>query len=409
MKTQPLYISLGLAFITLPVATAAPIEAVIGLNSSQIVESNQSLSLVPNPATLVPLSNNFAPIIQPQNTLYTHWFEQINHKVRVEHKHRDLAFKGELTRIEQGNRSFSLLVDDTSMMLPIDDFYLIPLEKTPQSVKTQSDAYPVSYQSNQLSWTPQLSFIFDKGQVTLAQQALLNNHSDTPITLNKSLLHYSNSAAPQLYKAERSVMAMSDASARITYQDNEITYPLGIQILTIPPHSSMLVPLPTSTSAIDQQTHQATVNTYSTRSSKVALDFYSNVQFSLPTDGLPGEYRTFWKKDNLLIPGNNVSLDSVRADSPLNVVTNKSRDITGELTLISATSETLPSTQVWRATIENHSGQAQQYSVEQNTHGFITLLEGKGVSQSSAKSVLLSGEIEANTTKTITYTVEVNK
>lgn len=406
MKTQPLYISLGLAFITLP-ATAAPIEAVIGLNSSQIVENNPSPSLVPNPATLVPLSDKFAPIVQPQNTRYTHWFEQINHKVRVEHKHRDLEFKGELTRIEQENRSFSLSVNGKAMLLPIDDFYLVPLEEAHKTTKMQPNAYQVTYQSNQLSWTPQLSFIFDKDQVTLTQQALLSNRSDTPLSINKSLLHYSKNTTPRLYKTERSVMAMSDARAEITYQDNEITYPLGIQILTIPPYSTLLVPLPTSTSTIDQQTHQATVNTYSAQASKVALNFVSEVKFSLPADGLPGEYRTFWKKDNLLIPGNSVLLDSVRADSTLNVVTNKSRDITGQLTLISATSKTLPSTQIWSATIENHSNQAQQFSIDHNANGFIQLIDGKGVSQSSAKSVSLAGTIEANTSKTIQYTVQV--
>ncbi|WP_421850985.1 hypothetical protein [Marinomonas sp.] len=417
MNKQPAYFCLSILLgATAHSVFAVPINAVIGLDNSQIVENSQQLSLTPNTGSLLPLQENFAPITHFENNLNANWFDQINKKVRVEHKQRDLNYTGTLTKIEQNTRSFVLSSKDYSTTLPMDDFYLIPLEnpstadKTPTENKTETNTtqpYKVSYQTSELSWTPQLSLIFENDKVSVSQQALIHNNSSSTIQIQDSLLHYSRSAAPQLFKAERSSLAMSADRPDINYQDNEVSYSLGGGTLSIAPYSNTLIPLPSSASQIDSQTHKASLYTYGNNTGKIDLDFYNNLSFSLQKNGLPGEYKTFWKRGDLLIPGNTVRLDTVREGREVNVITNKSQDITGYLTLISASSQKLPSTQVWKATIENHSNAPQKYSIEQNTNGIVEILESNDVVPINANSLIITGEIEANSKKTVTYKIDV--
>ena len=408
MKKQPAYLYIGfLLGATLAQPTfATPINAVIGLDNSQIVESSQHLSLTPNSGTLIPLEDNFSPITHLQNNLNANWLDEIGRKVRVEHKQRELNYTGILTKIEQDSRSFLLTISDRPTTLPLDDFYLIPLEQS-DTKNVPATSYPVTYQTNQLSWTPQLSLIFDKDRVFISQQALLHNNSSATIEMQDSLLHYSRSSTPQRFKAERSSLVMSDTQQEVSYQDNEISYSLGHNILSIAPYSNTLYPLPSSNSKIDKLTHTANLYTHNNSSGKIDLNFYNNVSFTLQKEGLPGEYKTFWKRDNLLIPGNTAVLNTVRTGYPLNVVTNKSQDITGYLILKSASSQKLPSTQIWQMTIENHSNKIQNYSVEQNTNGIIEVLEGDKVTKVNANSVGIIGKIKAHSKKTITYKIEL--
>lgn len=416
MNKQPAYFCLSVLLgATAHNAFATPLNAVIGLDNSQIVETSQQLSLTPNTGSLLPLEDNFAPITHLENNINANWFDLINKKVRVEHKQRELNYTGTLARIEQNTRSFVLSSKEFSMTLPMDDFYLIPLENPsaadtkPEEQEDTSKAapYKVSYQTNELSWTPQLSLIFDNDKVSVSQQALIHNNSSSTIQIQDSLLHYSRSAAPQLFKAERSSLAMSADRPDVSYQDNEVSYSLGGGTLSIAPYSNTLIPLPSSDSKIDSQTHKAKLYTYGNNSGKIDLNFYNNLSFSLQKNGLPGEYKTFWKRGNLLIPGNTVSLETVREGRSVNVMTNKSQDITGYLSLVSASSQKLPSTQVWEATIENHSNTSQKYAIEQSTNGIVEILEGSEVVAINANSLIVSGEIEANSKKTISYKVDV--
>ncbi|NLQ16063.1 hypothetical protein HGG82_00315 [Marinomonas sp. M1K-6] len=412
MKKQSTYLSLGLLLSAItpalnaapPTALASSIHAVIGLDSSQVVEDSQQLSLTPTPSTLFPLQENFAPITHLENHFDKNWFDEIGRKVTVEHKHRKLNYTGLLTKIEPNNRSFLLMINDRPTTLPLDDFYLIPLEKADIN-KTLKPAYQVTYQTDQLAWTPQLSLIFENDQVSVSQQALLHNHSSSTIKIQDSLLHYARNATPRLFKAERSTLAMSADQSSIDYQDNEISYPIGHDTLTIAPYSNTLIPLPSSASKISKLTHTAQVYTQSNHAGEADLNFYANLRFVLQDDGLPGTYKTFWKRENLLIPGNTAQLNTVRKDHTVNITTNKSQDITGYLTLVSVSSQKLPSTQVWRATIENHADKAQNYAITQNTNGIIEVLEGNGVTKTNANSLLIEGKIEAHSKQTITYKV----
>ena len=415
MQKYPTYLYLSiLVGAASQSALAAPINAVIGLDNSQIVEDSLQLSLTPNTGSLLPLQDNFAPMTRLESSQDANWFNQINKRVTVTHRQRDLSYSGTLTRIEKNTRSFILKSKDYSMTLPMDDFYLIPLETTstaekkPEVEKTEGNntqPQKISYQTNELSWTPQLSLIFDNDNVSIYQQALIHNNSSSSIEIQNSLLHYSRTAAPQLFKAERSVMMMSADNPNVNYQDNEVSYSLGGGKLSIAPYSNTLIPLPSSNTKIDSSSNKASLHTYNNNAGKTDLNFYNDLSFSLPKNGLPGEYKTFWKRGDLLIPGNTVRLDTVREGYPVNVTTNKSQDISGHLTLVSATSQKLPSTQVWEATIVNHSDTKQTYKIEQNTNGIIDVLEGKEAVPITANSVLVSGEIEANSTKTITYKI----
>lgn len=417
MNKQPAYfcLSILLGAMTAQNAFSTPLNAVIGLDNSQIVETSKKLSLAPNDGTLLPLQDNFAPITQLENTNNANWFDLLNKKVRVEHKQRDLNYTGTLARIEQNTRSFVLSSKEFSVTLPMDDFYLIPLENSdtaeakPEDDKEKTAPFKVSYQTNQLSWTPQLSLIIDNDKVSISQLALIHNNSSSPIQIQDSLLHYSHSTAPQLFKAERSSLAMSADQPNVTYQDNEISYSIGNAGLSIAPYSNTLIPLPSSESKIDNQAHKAKLYTYGGNTGKVELNFYNNLSFSIPKNGLPGEYKTFWKRGELLIPGNIVQLDTVRQGQKVNVMTNKSQDISGYLTLVSATSQKLPSTQVWEATIENHTNTPQQYSIEQNTNGVVQVVEGDEALAINANSLIVSGEIKANSKKTVTYKIDVKK
>ncbi len=207
MKKQPTYLYIGILLGTAVAQPtfAAPIHAVIGLDNSQIVADSQHLSLTPNPGTLIPLEDDFSPITHLQNGLNKNWFDEIGKKVRVEHKQRDLNYTGILAKIEQSSRSFILTSHDRPTTLPLDDFYLIPLEQTDNN-KATTRSYPVSYQTDQLSWTPQLSLIFENDNVVVSQQALLHNNSSASIEIQDSLLHYSRSSTPQRFKAERSLL-----------------------------------------------------------------------------------------------------------------------------------------------------------------------------------------------------------
>ncbi|QUX96387.1 hypothetical protein C0J08_13710 [Marinomonas sp. CT5] len=416
MKKQPTYLCLSILLgITNQTAFATPINAVIGLDNSQVVENSSELSLTPNTGTLLPLQESFAPITHLQNNHDTNWFDQINHKVRVEHKLRDLNYTGTLTKIEQDSRSFVLSSKDYSTKLPMDDFYLIPLE-TPNmenkipATDTNSEntppTYKVSYQTNQLSWTPQLSLIIDDDKVSISQQALIHNNSSSIVQIQDSLLHYSRTTAPRLFKTERSSLAMSADRPDVNYQDNEISYTLG-GTLSISPYSNTLIPLPSSDTKIEKHIHQAKLYTYGGNSGKIELNFYNNLRFTLQKNGIPGEYKTFWKRGELLIPGNTVHLNTIRKGNSIDVITNKSQDITGYLSLVSASSQKLPSTQVWKATIINHSNTPQAFSVEQNTNGIVEVLEGKDSAQIQANSLIISGNIKANSKKTITYKIDV--
>lgn len=388
-------------------AFSASLNAVIGLNSSQIIEEASSQSLAPNQGTYLPLEEDFSPISHLQTNAYSNWLNEIDKKVTVEHKQRNLHYTGKLSKIDQDNRSFSLTINNRLTALPLDDFYLIPLDDETHAAPAESN-YRVSYQTRQLSWSPQLNILFEGDSVSISQQALIHNRSGNTIELQDSLLHYANIPPSQRFQNERSLMVMSSDQS-INYQDNEITYSLNPNPLTLSAYSDTLISLPSSKTTVTKQLHTASIHDYGNMRGSTELNFYNQVHFTLPQDGLPGEYKTFQQRGKLLIPGNTIRLDSVRSGEKMKIDANKSRDIRGTLTLLSATSQTLPSTQIWQAKIENHANQEQDFSVQHSVNGVIEKIESDEATQQDARSLVLNGRLDAKAQKVITYTVILNK
>jgi len=410
MKGLTVYFCLPLLLTSIQAsAQASPLRAVIDTNSSQIVESisaNQTPSLSVTPGSLLPLTANFSPITQVRAADYRDWSSQIGQQVTVENKHRELSYTGKLLALEPQSDTFSLLIKKKTVTLPINDFYLIPshAHTTDKSTKTQ---YPsvVSYQSNDLSWSPKRTLIFTDGFVSLINSAELHNAATHAIQLKNSVLHYSP-ATPMRAKVEQTALRMSDSSSA-DYTDNEVTFPLKSAHLKA--NSDTLVKLIRLQSPIDKNEHTATVYTAFNRAADTPLSFENTLTFTLSADAFPGHYQTFWQRDGLLIPSNNTHLDIARAKQPIQVVTNKSLDITGHLSLVSSTSQKLPSQQTWKVTLQNHSNQAKSYAISHTMRGVISHVEGPNVSQKTASSVQIKGKIPALKTQSFQYQVELKE
>lgn len=403
MKQSQAYFGVIGLLIASP-SLSAPINAVIGLNNSQIIEHNETISLQPNEGTLFPLEENFSPIIYPTLGSNRNWLNEIGKKIRIEHKHRDLSYTGTLIKLEQNTLLFSIEINGKLTTLPLNDFYLIPHEQHTEHKYPNQTSYAMSYQSSQFSWSPQLNLVLENGSISVYQQAMLQNRSDSEIILEDSILHYSRTESPQLLKVERASLAMDSTSPTVTYQENEIVYPINADKLTLPPYSSLLYALPSSKSKIENQKQVANIYTHN-NTGELKLNFENQINFTFEQDGFPGQYKVFWKKDKLLIPANTVTLETVRTGHSTNIITNKSQDLTGHLTLLSASSKKYPSTQTWQVTLINHSDQIQHYSIEQTTNGILTLVEGSNINQISANAVELSGVIEAKSQKTLQYKI----
>lgn len=411
MKSLTIYFCLPLLFIgTQGIAHASPIRAVIDAQNSQIVENiapSKTPSLSVNQGSLLPLVANFSPVTQIHPANYHDWSSQVGYQVTVDSKQRDLSYSGELVNIEQPNGSFALKVNNTLITLPMNDFYLIPT-KAHSLHKSDIAQYPsiVSYKSNDISWTPKRTLIFVNGLVSIINSAEIHNRSTHAITLNKSLLHYSPISMMRA-KALQSTMRLNESDASPSYANSEVTYPLGTTHLKA--NSDTLVKLIRLESNIEKSQHSATIFTSLSDSGNMPLTFQNTLYFTLNSAALPGQYQTFWQRNGLLIPSNSTNINSARAKQEIRVVTNKSFDLTGNLSLISSTSQKLPTTQFWELTISNHANKPQSYFITQNTQGIISNVEGANINKKTASSLEMKGELQANKTQKIRYQIHLKE
>jgi len=386
---------------------ATPIKAVIGLQNSQIVEDNNTLTLSPVTGSVLPLATDFRPIEYLGNDSERQWLNQIDSKIRVEHKHRDLNYTGLLTQVNQAQHTFTLSLNNRPVTLPMGDFYLIPLESHNEP-KQNTNKLSISYQTDLLSWTPQLNLIFSDNKVTLTQQALMTNQSNQALVLDSSLLHYSHQQPSPQFKTERATMMLDSAAPQVSYQDNEVIFPLADQV-ELAPYSSTLYALPSDTLKIQEQRHIATQFTHSGQLGRIPLNFHNQLTFTLKQDSMPGRYNTFWQQGPLLIPANQVSLNQMRAGQTQEVITNKSQAISGHLTLVNASSKQLPSRQVWQLTVKNHDTKMAEFALQQNTNGIVDIIKANHVTKTAANGLLIADKLAPQQEKVITYTIEVKK
>lgn len=418
MNKKTLFFSMtSLLTIATTNAAAEPLRAVIGLNSSQIVEDTQSsnpLTLSPIPGTLLPLDKQFANVTQPIASNLPNWSAQLGHAIQVDNKQHALSYTGTLATVDTRNQTFTLNIKGKEVQLPINDFYLIPLEENKPQQTLSNTTYQgvISYQSNELTWTPKRTLIINQDNVSIINMANIENTSSKNIDIKNSLLHYSHQEAPR-FKVERSSLMMSaDATQQVDYSDSEVTYP--IQDLTVPANSHTLTDMSLDTVKVDNSKGVADVSTGSYLNANLTLSFKNTLTFTLSKAALPGQYQTYWQRDGLLIPGDIVSVPLARANQTLKVTTNQNLDITGKLKLISASSGKLPATQEWMLTLKNHSNNLKQFSVTQNTQGVIANVEGSKTileknMKKTANSIQFEGSLQAQESKTIRYTLKLNE
>ncbi|GAB3484399.1 hypothetical protein [Marinomonas epiphytica] len=408
------FIALFALSITAP-AFAAPLQAVIGLNSSTIFEQTVSQTgpqLKPIPASLASLSAQHTAISLPQDTPYRPWLEALLQKVKVDHKQGDISYLGKLIHVDNQLAQFSLQTELGTMQLPIADFYLLPLEGSQN--KHQSSSYghfpeQVYYQTNQLSWSPQLRLIIQEDTVTIYQNALLHNNSDKNIMIDQGILHLSHDNPIRPVSRKLALESAADMSP-IQYSNNEISYSLETSKLTLAAFSDLVYPLRTSQNPITDRQHRARLPAYGQRGYKQPIPFNSYLTVSLIEDTMPGEYQTFWRRGTLLLPANHNVLSHARQGQSIEIQTAKSQDIKGTLTLVDSSSNRLPSTQTWELELTNLSDQPQHYALTQQTQGVIKQLIAKQeVKKQTANSLNLEGTLKANEVKRVRYKIELEQ
>lgn len=388
-------------------AHAAPSAVVIEQHSSQISETltaKSPLSFAPMAGSVVPMEHHYSSFQLPENTniALKNWTEHLGQPVKVEHKQRELSLEGTLEAVS-GNH-FTLSVQRVAAQYPISDFYLIPKLAAVTSRKSVSYQGLLTYRTEELSWSPELTLIVEDNQVTLVQQANVQNRSANDLALNEALLHY-KSSRPVLRQMSKNVAMMESMAVPDTqYNDSEIT--IELSGLSLPATSETLVDLGKHTSPIKQRHNVANVYSYSSRST-IALDFNQEIQFDSPKDLLPGSYTTLWHKKPYFLHGNSVALTNTRQGSPLTATLNKSLDIKGELTLISETQNEDLTTQTWELTLENLSRQNQSYRITHQTQQTIKEVSPKSIEQNTANSLVIDGSLSPNNSNKIRYTVNL--
>ncbi len=395
-------------------AYAAPDAVVIEQQSSQITETlsaQQSLSFTPINGTLIPMSKGYKPFQLPEyaNASRQNWMEHLGQPVVVEHKQRDLSLEGTLESIS-GNY-FTLSVKRVPARYPISDFYLVPKLAAIGSRQTLNYQGQLTYQTADLSWAPELSLVVDDNQVLLIQQANIRNQSSSSLALNSALLHYGQSAntVRPMYKSAMtsdSRMELASAPPETQYTNSEIT--LELAALTLPATSETLVDLGQYKAPINQRKNAALAYSYPS-SSAITLNFNQQITFKSPKDLIPGQYSTLWHKKPYYLSGSPVTLENTREGANVTATLNKSLDLKGELTLITETQDNNKTTQTWELTLENMSRQDQAYEISHQFNQAIKGVSLRSLEQISANALMTSGNLAANSTYKIRYTVDLQK
>ncbi|WP_417552182.1 hypothetical protein [Marinomonas fungiae] len=394
-------------------ALAAPEAIVIERNGSQVTEklSNAAeLSFTPVAGTIIPIGKNYAPFQLPElyDTERRNWSDHLGQPVRVEHKSRDLSLEGTLEAVN--DRYFTLSVKRVSANYPLNDFYLVPSLAASKSRSTLNYQGLLTYQTSDIHWQPELTMIIDDQDITLVQQANIQNNSSIDVELNSALLHYnqnSNVIRPMMMKgAMASDMSLERSAPATEYSDSEIT--LELTKLALPAASQTLVDLGKTNSRISSRSNVSTVYSYPS-SSKLNLSFTQQIRFDSPKDLIPGVYQTLWHKKPYYLQGNPVALQDTREGAEVEVMLNRSLDLTGDITLLTESQSKQGPTQTWELTLKNLSKQPQNYAITHRLEAPIRELSLRSLEQIDAQSVALKGSIAPNTTYQIRYTVELDQ
>lgn len=393
-------------------ALAAPEAIVIERHGSQVTENfskASELSFTPVAGSIVPIGKNYTPFQLPElyNNERRNWSDHLGQPVRVEHRSRDLSLEGTLEAVN--DQYFTLSVKRVAANYPLSDFYLVPTLAASKSRTALNYQGLLTYQTADILWQPELTMIIDDQDITLVQQANIQNNSSHDIGLESALLHYTqqqNVVRPMLMKsAMASDMAQERSVPQTDYNHSEIT--LELNKLSLPAASQTLVDLGKTTSRITHRSCVGAVYSYAS-SSKLKLNFNQQIQFESPKDLIPGVYQTLWHKKPYYLQGNPVTLQDTREGATVEVMLNRSLDLTGDITLITESNNQQGTTQTWELTLKNLSKQPQNYSISHRLEAPIRDLSLRSLEQTDAQSVALKGTIAPNTTYQIRYTVELD-
>lgn len=390
-------------------AMAAPDAIVIEPNSSQVTETlegQDSLSFTPMRGTILPVGKAYSPFQLPNfdTSERRSWTDHIGQPVRVEHKQRDFALEGTLESVS-GN-VFTLSVKRVAGTYPLSDFYLVPKLAASSSRSSLNYQGRITYQTSDLSWRPELSMIINDRDITLIQQASIDNQASNDLELEKVLLHYRQGsiARPMMKSAMTDQVRMESAAPSTDYSNSEIT--LELEQITLPAASETLVDLGQTSSRIENRRNVATTYSYPS-ASKLPLSFQQEITFSSPKDLIPGRYQTIWYKDPYYVQGNQVHLRNTRENADITVQLNRSLDLKGDLILVTESKDEDRITQTWELTLENLSPLPQDYRITHQLQGSLEDVSLRSLERTAANEVALSGTLSANADYQVRYTVDL--
>ncbi|MFT2109885.1 hypothetical protein [Marinomonas sp. 2405UD68-3] len=389
------------------------INAVIGLSSSQVVERNlhnEKPQLPIERGSLLPLDNAFNGISFPIENHLSLWIQHINQEVKVEHKSRQLNFQGQLDQVTQN--AFSLKINNTSVTLPISDFYLIPNVAASRSNDPKHSKFTgnITYQTPTISWQPKLSILFQNNAIKLVENALISNRSNKNLVLENPILHLSQSSNSNVkFKTERLSVMASDSIAAVNYSNDEIIIPLNNRNVELSPFTEYLTPIQQQTLPILKRTLKSSISTYPQFLGELSLQFTQTYEVKLSKETLPGSYQTYWQKQNLYLPSNNIFLEKTRLDQTLELTPNQSHDIESTLKLVNASGRKLPISQTWELTLKNLSKEKKNYQINHNMNGIIANITGSPSEPNGIHSRQFVGALPAQQTKVLRYTVTLTQ
>lgn len=383
-----------------PLAAQNTVKAVIGLNSSQLIESlehNTALTLTPIQGSIIPLINSQPIEIGQIIEQGKNWQSYINQTIKVMNRHQPQSYEGRLLSTQ--NDLFEILVGKQILQLNLEDYNLV----RPDTGRGDGPSFnindKVTYQSGQVSWQPQLSIFLDDEYATLKQNALIRNTSYKDIQLAQPILQlkqYQHSPAPmETLGTNLRSMSMAKDSTGVDYINNEITVPTNQDIL-LSARQTLLFPFKQQKLKI---THSRLIaEHYANPRSSVeqSIQFQQHADLILQQDAMPGSYQTFWHHQDYLLPAGTTELAHLRQGNKVTLKINQSQDIQAYFKLVKASTLKLPATQTWQISLANLSNQNQVIEFYHNANGLITSVKTLAPSELSKLELESASRLKIN-------------
>ena len=398
------------------VAAQNTLKAVIGLNSSQFIETlnqNPELSLTPIAGSIIPLINAQPIEISRKIDTQKNWQAYINQTVKIIHRQNQLSYQGRL--LSSNYERFEILVDGQRMQLNMMDYNLLVPYKG-ESLKPRfsiNDA--LAYQTYDIHWQPQLSIFLSDDHAVLKQNALIKNDAFHEVLLAHPILQLKQHQAPpspmEKMSLIRSASMLSD-SAPVEYMNNEITVPTDKDIL-LKARQTLLFPFKEQKLEILDSRSSADIYPNPRASAKQNIQLEQVSDLILEQDAMPGSYRTYWQHKDYLLPAGTTQLSHLRKGNKVSLKINQNQDVKASYSLVSANSFKFPSTQVWQLSLHNLSNKNQTIEVFHNTNGLLESLMLKetdslaNLSKISANKLKLSYQLVANEKIDIPYEIRL--